>query len=76
VFGLAADVVPTIRVATVIGAGAVAGNLSGAGMIEFAGWSIDSGLGYWPMFVVCASAYLVATLWVHVLLPVIRPAEA
>jgi MFS transporter, ACS family, hexuronate transporter len=76
VFGLAADVVPTIRVATVIGAGAVAGNLSGAGMIEFAGWSIDSGLGYWPMFAVCASAYLVATLWVHVLLPVIRPADA
>jgi MFS transporter, ACS family, hexuronate transporter len=75
IFGLAADVVPTARVATVIGAGAVAGNLSGAGMIEFAGWSIDSGLGYWPMFAVCASAYLVATLWVHVLLPVIRPAE-
>ena len=75
IFGLAADVVPTARVATVIGAGAVAGNLSGAGMIEFAGWSIDSGLGYWPMFAVCASAYLVATLWVHVLLPVIRPSE-
>lgn len=75
VFGLAADVVPAMRVATVIGAGAVAGNLSGAGMIEFAGWSIDAGLGYWPMFAVCGSAYLLATLWVHAMLPVIRVRE-
>lgn len=74
-FGLAADVVPAIRVATVIGAGAVAGNLGGAGMIEFAGWSIDAGLGYWPMFAVCGSAYLLATLWVHLMLPVIRLRE-
>ncbi|QHL91543.1 MFS transporter [Sphingomonas changnyeongensis] len=75
IFGLAADAIPAGRVATVIGAGAVAGNLSGAGMIELAGWSIDHGLGYWPMFAVCASAYLVATLWVHLLVPVIRPAQ-
>jgi len=75
VFGLAADVVPAMRVATVIGAGAVAGNLSGAGMIEFAGWSIDAGFGYWPMFAVCGSAYLLATLWVHLMLPVIRARE-
>lgn len=75
VFGLAADAIPAGRVATVIGAGAVAGNLSGAGMIELAGWSIDNGLGYWPMFAVCASAYLIATLWVHLLVPVIRPAQ-
>lgn len=73
VFGMTADVVPVGRVATVIGAGAVAGNLSGAGMIEFAGFSLSSGLGYWPMFAICASAYLLATLWVHVMLPVIRP---
>lgn len=75
IFGLAADAIPAGRVATVIGAGAVAGNLSGAGMIELAGWSIDNGLGYWPMFAVCASAYLIATLWVHLLVPVIRPAQ-
>jgi ACS family hexuronate transporter-like MFS transporter len=73
VFGMTADVVPVGRVATVIGAGAVAGNLSGAGMIEFAGFSLSSGLGYWPMFAICASAYLLATLWVHVMLPNIKP---
>ena len=75
VFGLTADIVPTARVATVVAAGAVGGNISGALMIEFAGWSMSHGHGYWPMFAVCGSAYLLATLWVHVLLPVIRQAE-
>jgi len=74
IFGLTADTVPTARVATVIAAGAVGGNISGALMIEFAGWSMASGHGYWPMFVVCAGSYLLATLWVHLLLPVIRVA--
>ena len=73
VFGMTADIVPVGRVATVIGAGAVAGNLSGACMIEFAGFSLSSGLGYWPMFAICSSAYLLATLWVHLMLPDIRP---
>lgn len=76
VFGMTADAVPVSRVATVIGAGAVAGNLSGAGMIWFAGFSLSSGLGYWPMFAICASAYLLALLWIHLMLPVIRPAHA
>ena len=75
VFGLTADIVPTARVATVIACGAVGGNVSGALMIEFAGWSMTHGHGYWPMFVICGSAYLLATLWVHLLLPVIRQAE-
>lgn len=76
VFGMTADAVPVSRVATVIGAGAVAGNLSGAGMIWFAGFSLSNGLGYWPMFAICASAYLLALLWIHLMLPVIRPAHA
>jgi len=67
--------VPVARVATVVGAGAVAGNLSGAGMIWFAGYSLSTGLGYWPMFAICASAYLLALLWIHIMLPVIRPAH-
>lgn len=75
IFGLTADIVPTARVATVIAAGAVGGNLSGAAMNELAGWSMGHGHGYWPMFVVCGSAYLLATLWVHLLLPVICPAD-
>lgn len=76
VFGLAADAVPVARVGTVIGVGAVAGNLSGAAMIWFAGWSLAHGHGYWPMLAICSGAYLAALLWVQVMLPVIRPAHA
>ena len=76
VFGLAADAVPVARVGTVVGLGAVAGNLSGAAMIAFAGWSLAHHHGYWPMLAVVAGAYLVALAWVQALVPVIRPAHA
>lgn len=71
-FGLAADVVPSSVVATVVALGAVAGNLSGTAMIEFAGWSLQHGHGYWPMFAICGSAYLLALGWIHLLLPRLR----
>jgi ACS family hexuronate transporter-like MFS transporter len=71
-FGLAADVVPSSVVATVVALGAVAGNLSGTAMIEFAGWSLEHGHGYWPMFAICGSAYLLALGWIHLLLPRLR----
>ncbi|MBV8970777.1 MAG: MFS transporter [Sphingomonadaceae bacterium] len=74
-FGLAADVVPVDRVATVVGVSAVAGNLGGAAMISFAGWSLAHGHGYLPMLAIVAVAYLAALAWVQALLPVIRPAH-
>ncbi|GGE21402.1 hexuronate transporter [Polymorphobacter glacialis] len=76
IFGMAADIVPQARVASVMAAGAVAGNLTGLGMNELTGWSLDNGVGYWPMFAIAASGYLAALLWVHLVLPVIRPAHA
>lgn len=71
-FGLAADVVPVARVATVVAVGAVCGNLAGMGMIELTGWALTSGAGYGPLFVLSAVAYLVATAWIHVLVPVVQ----
>ncbi|MDX3909050.1 MAG: MFS transporter [Sphingobium sp.] len=76
IFGMTADVVPTSRVASVIALGAIAGNLSGTAMIEFAGWSLSSGAGYWPMFAICAAAYLVALGWIQLLLPRLVPAAS
>lgn len=73
IFGLAADTVPTARVASVMAAGAVAGNLTGTGIIELTGWCLTHGVGYWPMFAIAAGAYLAATLFVHLMQPVIRP---
>jgi MFS transporter, ACS family, hexuronate transporter len=72
IFGMTADVVPARTVGSVIAMGALAGNLSGAAMLEFAGWSLDRGHGYAPMFVISASAYLLALLWIHLMQPVLR----
>ncbi|WDF75173.1 MFS transporter [Novosphingobium sp. KACC 22771] len=69
IFGMTADIVPTGRVASVIALGAVAGNLAGMGVIELAGWSLSSGLGYTPMFILCGVAYLLALGWIHLIMP-------
>ncbi|RJF90585.1 MFS transporter [Sphingomonas cavernae] len=69
IFGMTADIIPPLRVATVIAFGAVAGNLSGTAIIEFAGWSLGNGLGYGPLFAICSVAYLCALGLVHVILP-------
>jgi MFS transporter, ACS family, hexuronate transporter len=75
IFGLTADVVPLKRVGTVTALGSVAGNLTGMAMIEFTGWSLTNGHGYWPMFTIAAGAYVAATTWLHLLLPRIQLAE-
>lgn len=69
IFGMTADIVPPVRVASVVAMGAVAGNLSGTGIIEFAGWSLENGHGYVPMFAICGVAYLAALAYIHALLP-------
>lgn len=69
IFGMTADIVPATRVASVIALGAIAGNLSGTGIIEFAGWSLTSGLGYVPLFAICGSAYLVALGFIQLMQP-------
>ncbi|MFZ4689660.1 MAG: MFS transporter [Polymorphobacter sp.] len=75
IFGMTADIVPAARVASVMAAGAVAGNLTGLGIIELTGWCLDNGVGYWPMFAISAGAYLAALAWIHLVLPVIRAAQ-
>ena len=71
-FGLTADLVPEARVARVIAVGAVTGNLAGMGMIELTGWTLATGVGYAPLFALSAVAYLLATGWIQLLVPVIR----
>ncbi|MBS0255518.1 MAG: MFS transporter [Proteobacteria bacterium] len=75
IFGMTADIVPAGRIASVVALGAVAGNLTGAGIIKLAGWSLSNGHGYTPMFVICGGAYLTALALIQLLLPVLRPAE-
>ena len=76
IFGMTADIIPATRVATVIALGAFAGNLSGAGIIELAAWSLQNGHGYVPMFAICGSAYLMALAVIHLMVPRLEPAQA
>jgi len=74
-FGMATEIIPTRRIATVIALGAIGGNLTGTGVIEFAGWSLDHGLGYAPLFVLCGGAYLAALAFIHLMQPKLVAAE-
>ena len=74
IFGLAADSIPTSRVASVMAVGAIAGNIAGFGIQEATGKLLTSGIGYWPLFAGAAVAYLLALLWIHLWVPVIHPA--
>jgi ACS family hexuronate transporter-like MFS transporter len=76
VFGVATEIIPQARVASVIAMGAVAANLSGMAIIEITGWALDNGHGYGPMFVYCGVAYLLATAWVHLMQPRLTLADA
>jgi MFS transporter, ACS family, hexuronate transporter len=73
IFGLAADAIPLSRVASVMAVGAVAGNLAGFAIQEVTGALLIAGIGYWPLFAAAAVAYLLATLWVRLLIPEIKP---
>lgn len=73
VFGMTAEIIPAIRVASVVAMGAIAGNLSGTGIIELAGWSLQNGYGYAPLFAICGSAYLLALLFIQIMQPSLDP---
>lgn len=75
VFAMTADIFPSRMIGTAIGIGAFAGNLSGMGMIELAGWSLDNGHGYTPLLLICGGSYLVALACIHLLVPRLVVAE-
>ena len=69
IFALCADRFPVQAVGSVIGVGALFGNLSGLAMLEFTGWVLSRTQNYMPMFLICAGAYAVAFVAVQVLAP-------
>jgi ACS family hexuronate transporter-like MFS transporter len=62
-------------VGTVVGIGGAAGAIGGMAIAKYAGWVLDRMGTYTPIFVVAASAYLMALLIVHVLSPRLAPAK-
>jgi MFS transporter, ACS family, hexuronate transporter len=75
IFGMAADIIPTARVGSVIAVGAIFGNIGGALTNYLTGRMLDFGFGYTPLFLFSAIAYLAALLVIHSLLPVLRASD-
>ena len=75
VFGLTTDIVPARSVGSTIGIAAFCGNLCSIGMIQFSAYSLGHGWGYAPMLAICASSYLIALGFIHLLLPVLVPVD-
>ena len=60
IFGAATDLFPARAIGSAVGIAAFGGNIAGMAMLEFAGWSLESGLGYAPMLTIAAVSYLLA----------------
>ena len=74
-FAFTTDVFPAQVIGSVIGIGSTAGTLGGMGMLELTGFVLDRGLGYQPMFLICAVAYLLAVGWLQLMVPRIQPVD-
>lgn len=73
IFALTTDVIESRVIASTISVGALCGNLSGLAMLEFTGWMLDTHGIYWPMFAIASVSYLLAFLWIRLLMPRIEP---
>jgi ACS family hexuronate transporter-like MFS transporter len=75
VFTLTSDLFPRNTVASVVGLGSVAGAGAGALISLVVGLLLQYTGSYLPVFIMAGSAYLLALLVVHGLVPQLRPVE-
>jgi ACS family hexuronate transporter-like MFS transporter len=74
-FTLVPDSFPRRAVGSVVGMGGMAGAVGGMGISLIVGEILQRTGSYVPIFVMAGSAYLVALLVIHLLVPRIEPAE-
>ncbi|MFN3582648.1 MFS transporter [Phenylobacterium sp.] len=72
-YTLPSDVFPRAAVGSVVGIGGMLGAIGGMVMSKYAGYVLEQIGTYTPIFVVAASAYLLALLAVHLLTPRMEP---
>jgi ACS family hexuronate transporter-like MFS transporter len=72
-FTLPSDVFPKAAVGSVVGIGGMCGAIGGMAMAKYAGQVLETIGSYTPIFVVAASAYLVALAAIHLLTPRLTP---
>ena len=74
-YAMPGDVFPRSAVGSVVGIGGMIGGIGGMAMAKYAGYVLDKIGSYTPIFIVAASAYLLALLAVHLLSPKYAPAK-
>jgi ACS family hexuronate transporter-like MFS transporter len=75
VFTLTSDLFPRRAVGSVVGIGGFAGAVGGILISTFVGLQLQANGSYMPMFLMAGSAYLLALLVVHALVPRMQPAQ-
>ena len=76
IFTTASDMFPKKAVGSVVGLGGMAGSIGGMLIALLAGFILQvTGGQYIVLFIVCGSAYLVALLIFHILVPRMEPAK-
>jgi len=74
-YTLPGDVFPRSAVGSVVGIGGMLGAIGGMAMAKYAGYVLDKIGSYTPIFVLAASAYLVALGVIHILTPRLEPVK-
>jgi ACS family hexuronate transporter-like MFS transporter len=74
VFTMASDMFPKWAVGTVVGVGGMAGAVGGMFIAKITGWVLQTTGSYLTVFLIAGSAYLLALLVVHLLVPRMEPA--
>jgi ACS family hexuronate transporter-like MFS transporter len=74
-YTLPSDVFPRAAVGSVIGIGGMVGALGGMAFSKYTGDILESLGSYTPIFIVAGSAYLVALLVIHLLMPQMKVVE-
>jgi ACS family hexuronate transporter-like MFS transporter len=72
-FSLTSDMFPRVAIGSVVGIGMFVGALCGAGVQYFTGRLKDVTGNYTAMFMIAGSAYLVALLIFHLMVPRLEP---
>ena len=74
-FTLASDMFPRKAVGSVVGIGGMAGAVGGMLIAKIVGYVLEWTGSYFPVFVIAGSAYLVALLFIHLIVPRMEPAS-
>jgi ACS family hexuronate transporter-like MFS transporter len=75
IFTLTSDMFPKQAVGSVVGIGGMCGAIGGMVISPLVGYILQTTGSYVPIFIIAASAYLVALLIIHLLAPRLEPAK-